>query len=151
MFLPPLGQLEGAAPAKPGVVPLAQPGKMSSPKLAMPSEKPCLAGPTDVGEGGDEAEFVGSAGLDAEVVGATMSGFLPKALDCFAGAPSGTVSVEVNVACSGRVAKVNVVDDGGLDAAVTGCVTDRLRYAAFPAHDMPDGFSFEFPVRYRAP
>jgi hypothetical protein len=30
----------------------------------------------------------------------------------------------------------------------TRCVTDTLRFAEFPAHDLPDGFSFDYPLTY---
>lgn len=142
--LEPAGQIEGTV-AKPALS-----GAVSAPRLSMPREAPCLAAPSDVGDG-EEMAMAASAGLDMEQVQGTMRGFLPKALDCFRDAPSGTLSVELNVACSGRVTSAQVLDDGGLDDSVARCVTERLAYAPFPAHDMPDGFSFEYPIRYTAP
>ncbi len=144
LTLEPAGQIEGS------VAPPALTGAVSAPRLSMPREQPCLSGPSDVEEG-EEMGMAASAGLDADQVQSTMRGFLPKALDCFRDAPSGTLSVELNVACSGRVTSAQVLDDGGLDDGVARCVTERLAYAPFPAHDMPDGFSFEYPIRYTAP
>ncbi len=144
LTLAPPGQIEGTtAPPK-------LQGAVSGPALSMPRAQPCLSGPSDVGEL-DEMTMAGSAGLDADQVQGTMRGFLPKALDCFRDSRSGTLSVEIDVACSGRVTSAQVLDDGGLDSEVARCVTERLAYAPFPAHDMPDGFSFEYPVRYTAP
>ncbi|MBM4364568.1 MAG: hypothetical protein FJ102_00020 [Deltaproteobacteria bacterium] len=144
LSLQPAGQIEGtvATPALSGAV--------SAPRLSLPREQPCLSGPSEVDEG-EEMGVAASAGLDVDQVQGTMRGFLPKALDCFRDAPSGTLSVELNVACSGRVTSAQVLDDGGLDDSVARCVTERLAYAPFPAHDMPDGFSFEYPIRYTAP
>jgi hypothetical protein len=37
-----------------------------------------------------------------------------------------------------------------MDADLVACVKDTLRYTGFPAHDMPDGFSFGYPMRFEA-
>ena len=58
----------------------------------------------------------------------------------------GTLGLSITVACTGRVATVRVTDDGGLDASLVSCITDTLRYAPFPAHDLPDGETFGYPM-----
>lgn len=116
--------------------------------LRLPPEKPCLAGPSDVAaEEGMEA----SAGLDFDQVRQVMRGFVPQTLKCFGNAASTTVQLEITVACTGRVARVDVADDGGASPDVVGCVKDVMRYAAFPAHALPDGDTFEYPLSYNAP
>ena len=49
-------------------------------------------------------------------------------------------------AATGGLAQVRVQDDGGLDASLVTCVSDTLRYAPFPAHDLPDGETFGYPM-----
>lgn len=144
LSLKPAGHIDGTV-----ATPSLQ-GAVTTRRLSMPRAQPCLAGPSEVTEG-EEMGVAMSAGLSAEQVQATMQSFLPQALDCFRDSRSGTLGVELSVACSGRVTSAQVLSDGGLDDAVARCVTERLAYAPFPAHDMPDGFSFEYPIRYTAP
>ncbi|MFZ5477034.1 MAG: hypothetical protein ACOZNI_09695 [Myxococcota bacterium] len=124
--------------------PVAATGAVAS---ALPKEKPCLAAPTHAGED----EMVASAGLEPEAVRGVMRSAVQGTLKCFAGSPSVTMMLTLNVACSGRVAKVDVADDGGASPEVQRCVQDVLRYAAFPAHALPDGDSFDYPLVYNAP
>ncbi len=120
--------------------------------LHMPAAQPCLSGPADVGEG-DAPEMVASAGLSLEQVRGAMDAFVGQTARCIpeGGWPEGVISLELTVACSGQVAEVHVAHSGGIDAAIVSCVQDTLRYAPFPAHDMPDGFSFTYPLRFSAP
>ena len=121
--------------------------------LSMPDAKPCLAMPegTDGGEG-TEPDMVAAAGLSREQISASMSAFLPRLSRCVpeGTTPEGTVTLTITVGCDGRVASIEVDDDGGMDAGLVGCVPDTLRYAPFPAHDMPDGEVFRFPVTFSA-
>ncbi|MFT5685279.1 MAG: murein DD-endopeptidase MepM/ murein hydrolase activator NlpD [Myxococcota bacterium] len=119
--------------------------------LSMPTEQPCLDGPSLTDLDGDEPEMVASAGLSHSQVSRAMDAFVGQTGRCITGDwPVGVVTLDITVACSGRVAAVRVTDGGGLDGALTGCVSDTLRYAAFPAHDMPDGFTFGYPLRFSA-
>ena len=117
--------------------------------LRMPDAKPCLPGPEEVHLGEDGVEFAASSGLSYAQTKAAMDGFLPTLERCLPpeGA-SGTTSLELTVGCSGRVAEVRVVDGGGLPADMLSCVRDTLRYVEFPAHDMPDGFTFAYPLHF---
>jgi murein DD-endopeptidase MepM/ murein hydrolase activator NlpD len=118
-------------------------------KLTLPAEKPCLAGPADVS--GDEG-MSASKGLAEDDVRHAMSGFLANTLRCMSSdTPTATVDLDITVACTGRVAKVEVADDGGMPPAVVSCIRDVLQFAPFPAHDYPDGFEFSYPLRYQAP
>jgi hypothetical protein len=58
------------------------------------------------------------------------------------------VLTDITVGCGGRVAAVRVLDDGGLPAEMVSCVQDTLRFAPFPPHDQPDGYTFGFPLRF---
>ncbi len=117
------------------------------PKLPMPAPKKCLAGPSDVAEGAGPT-MAGSAGLSEPDIRATMSRFVPKALGCVSGAATfdGTVETEITVGCDGRVTAVSIEHNNGVPQAVAACLRDTLRYAPFPAHDMPDGYTFGYRV-----
>jgi len=95
-----------------------------------------------------EAGFAASRGLDGAQVSAALSAFEPTLVRCLeAGSGvAGTADLELTVACTGRVASVTLLDPGGLPTELVACVRDTLRYVAFPAHDMPDGFTFGYPV-----
>jgi LysM domain len=118
--------------------------------LRLPAAKPCLEGPTDGPEGGDEPTMAASAGLDGSQVQGAMRAFMPNLQRCWpAGASlSGEIQTEITVACNGRVARVDVLDAGGLPTDVVGCVADTLRYVPFPSHDQPDGYTFAHPFRF---
>ena len=126
---------------------------LSPGRTSYPAAKPCLDPPTGDGapEGGDQPSMTGSRGLEADEVRAAMSGVVNYALPCFADAPTGTLTLSVTAGCDGRVSDIRISDDGGYPTDVTGCVVDILRNAAFPAHDMPDGYTFTYPVNYTAP
>lgn len=115
-----------------------------------PAPKACLSGPSgdDLGEAGAAA----SQGLDGDDVRAAMRGFVGHTLRCFAAdAPSGTVGTELVVGCDGVVRSVEITNDGGFDAATVACVRDVLGRTPFPAHDLPDGDRFAYPLVYTAP
>lgn len=119
----------------------------ASSRMAQRSERPCLAAPTDAGED----EMVASAGLDPDVVRTVMRAAVQGTLSCFRGAPSAAMVLSINVACSGRVASVDIGEEGGATAEVQQCVRAALRNAEFPQHALPDGEVFEYPLNYTAP
>lgn len=120
-----------------------------APQLAMPAPKPCLDPPT--GEGLPEEGMASSRGLERAEVVAAMQQVVGHALPCFADADSGTLVFSVTAGCDGRVSEIRITDDGGFPTDVGGCVAETLRHAEFPAHDLPDGFDFTYPVTYSAP
>lgn len=123
--------------------------------LQPPAPKPCLAGPSadDLDNNGDEAAFAASAGLSEAQISTAMNGFLPTLSRCLVpGEPTqGVLLLDITVACSGVVSGVDVLDDDGLPAGVVSCVPKTLRAAPFPAHDMPDGMTFRYPMRFSGP
>jgi hypothetical protein len=117
--------------------------------LAMPAAQACLSGPSDVE--GDQGVAM-AQGLSDEQVRGAMSAFVGNSLRCFPpGTPSGRIHTSITVGCDGRVSAVGIEDDGGLPDAVVSCVRETLGYAPFPAHDMPDGYAFDYPLRFEAP
>lgn len=128
----------------------AAPEASAAGDLRLPPHQPCLQGPTDGPEGGDALSVTASAGLDGSQVQTAMRAFMPTLLRCWpAGASlSGEMRTEITVACSGRVARVDVLDAGGLPADAVACVADLLRYVPFPPHDQPDGYTFAHPFRF---
>ena len=118
--------------------------------LSLPPAKPCLAAPSmeSMQAGSDEASYLASAGLDEAQVRRAMKAFTPRLFTCVANGdtPNGTLDLHILVGCDGRVMRVTVDDDGGLGPRLAGCVSDTLRFAEFPAHDLPDGFEFRYPM-----
>lgn len=119
----------------------------STPGLVMPAPKACLSGPTEADAHGTEAGFASSQGLSHAQVKAGMDAALPGLVACVDGAwPVGRAELELTAGCDGRIRAVRVVDDGGLDSGLLSCVRERLGYAEFPAHDLPDGETFVYPL-----
>jgi hypothetical protein len=118
--------------------------------LAFPAEKKCLTPPSvDLLEAEDG--FLGSQGLSYSQIRDAMDRFIGHTLSCVpeGTAPAGTIHTRIRVACTGRVAAVEVEDDGGLPAEMVECVREILYYAPFPAHDLPDGEVFGYPLTFR--
>jgi hypothetical protein len=127
------------------------PTKATAAALRMPPLQACLAAPTLNGAAGEEPEMVASRGLTRAQIVTAMQQTLKQTRRCIPGAwPMGVIDLQIEVACTGRVARVSVSDSGGMDADLVACVKDTLRYTGFPAHDMPDGFSFGYPMRFEA-
>ncbi len=117
--------------------------------LKMPAAERCVAAPDPDSVGGDGFTVWVSEGLDSEIVSATTSSFLPNFLRCLPaeGSMSGRVVLSVNVGCDGRVARVVVAESAGMSADTLACMVKTAAYMDFPAHDLPEGLDFDFPVR----
>lgn len=128
---PRAGRRSGAAPA-------------TGHGLAMPSPEPCVRLDTAIGDEG----MVASAGLDRSQVRSALDPVLPHALGCErdAGVSELAMVFDIDVGCDGVVDGVDVIDGDGASAAYLDCVADVLRHADFPAHDLPDGMRFTYPV-----
>lgn len=126
------------------------PAPSARPALELPAPKRCLAGPD--GEGLGEQGVVASAGLDPDDVRVAMNGFLPNVQPCLAeldAQPSGALTLAITVGCDGRVARVAVDGQDDWPDGPSRCIADTLGYAPFPAHDLPDGDTFLYPIRMR--
>lgn len=144
------GRRGGRGTAGVGSAPAADQGSPTA-GLSLPAEQACLAGPdaASLGEG-EEPEMSASAGLSPSQVRGAMSAFVHHTLRCVPEGtqPAGTVDLHITVACTGRVAQVAVLDDGGMPEELVGCVQEVLAYAPFPAHDLPDGETFQYPLTF---
>lgn len=142
---PGAGRLRRQAPAREGA---REPAVKDGLALRMPAPKACLAEPTDVETTGMEAAFMASRGLDGGQVREALRAFEPNLVRCLTAGDgtAGRLGLELTVGCDGRVAAVALVDDDGLPSGLVSCVRDTLRFVPFPAHDMPDGFTFGYPV-----
>ena len=115
--------------------------------LKRPPKKRCLAGPSLDSLSDDVPDIQSSMGLNYEQIQAPMAQFLPKLGRCFDGAwPEARVHFELTAGCDGRVSKVVVLDGGGVAASELECMRTTLSFVGFPAHDMPDGMTFQYPV-----
>jgi hypothetical protein len=117
--------------------------------LRKPAPKPCVAPPDVEGEAGVAA----SAGLAYEDARASLNAFAPELVSCLGPdeSPSGTLLLQITVACTGLVQRATIADRGDWSEAAAACVTGRLAYAEFPAHGLPDGDLVEWPLRYTPP
>lgn len=117
--------------------------------LAPAEPKPCLAGPSEADL--PEEGTVSGKGLELGALRSAMSAAATHALPCFADAPTGAITFDIVAGCDGRVSKIRVAEDGGYPSDVLGCAVEVLRNASLPAHDLPDGQEFSYPLSYEAP
>jgi hypothetical protein len=121
---------------------------VTPPRVAKPAPKRCLTGAvTQVDENG----VVREAGLNTSQITAGMASISRYTPQCF---PSGTVGsysmiVEMTVGCDGRVSNVYTVSPGSIPVQVTSCIEQTLASAGFAAHAVPDGMSFQYPMKFR--
>ena len=119
--------------------------------LRMPRSKPCLKGPSLDDLDDDLPDIQSSVGLSLEQIRGPMRTASSSLGDCIDGPwPDAVVELSIAVGCDGRVSAVDVLDGGGVASGTLSCFTDRLRYVGFPAHDMPDGFQFRYPLTLSA-
>ncbi len=124
-----------------------KPSSNTQSKLKKPPKKKCLAGPSLDSLSEDVPDIQGSKGLSYAEIQKPMADFLPTLGRCFSGAwPEARVLFEMTAGCDGRVSKVMVLDDGGLSSSDLNCMRSTLSFVGFPAHDMPDGMTFQYPV-----
>ncbi len=123
---------------------------VNAPNLRRPAAKRCLAGPNAADLTSDDG-FMASEGLSINQIRSSMNGFIRHTMACFPKGTRGsfTFSTEITVGCNGRVSDVWIGNDGGLPPAVSQCIADTLGYASFPAHALPDGMTFQYPIQYR--
>jgi hypothetical protein len=122
-------------------------GKVRTPKLRMPAAKSCKAQGTRA-LGDDDMDA--GAGLSNSAIKSSIGRVLGTTRRCM---PSGTsgrfqVIVELKVGCDGRVKNAYTINGGGAPSAVTDCIESVLSHASFPAHDLPSGQSFQYPINY---
>ncbi|MFH1469994.1 MAG: hypothetical protein ABIO70_36755 [Pseudomonadota bacterium] len=111
--------------------------------LVPPRPEPCRV---PLADDEDDSGFSAPAGLGEEEIALAMDAFLPTLTRCIpAGrALSARPRLHLEVACTGLVQRVEVLDAGGLPPATAACIADTLHYADLPAHDAPEGFGFDY-------
>lgn len=121
---------------------------VTPPRVAKPTPKKCLANTASTV---DENGMVREAGLSTGQITAGMAAISRYTPQCF---PSGTLGsyamvVEVTVGCDGRVKNVYTVSPGAIPAPVASCIEQTLASAGFAAHGVPDGMSFQYPMKFK--
>ncbi|MEZ4323044.1 MAG: LysM peptidoglycan-binding domain-containing protein [Myxococcota bacterium] len=120
---------------------------VTTPRLSMPAAKRCESQRAKAV--GEDGMYAGD-GLSSAEIKSSLSRTLGTTRRCM---PPGTkgkfqVIVELKVGCNGRVSNVYTINGGGAPGSVTACIEKVLSYTAFPAHDIPDGQSFQYPINY---
>ena len=106
--------------------------------LRMPQPEACIPFDPDLGD----QDIVAPDGLSVDAIRVALDRVLPQALERCDGPPGDfAYRYTVSVGCDGVVDSVS----GGGDE-LGACIADVLRYADFPAHDIADGMSFDYPV-----
>jgi hypothetical protein len=136
-----------APPAPPPPAPVK---KRAPPKPRKPKPKPCL-GTADVA---GDAGMAASEGLSPAQVSSTMRTAFSAMAQCVAqsgAAPSAPLDLRITVSCGGVVDRVEVADPGDWPADAISCTRAAVELLEFPAHGLPDGDTFEFPLTWSAP
>lgn len=142
-------EVEPAAAAAEGAAALK-----STVHMKRPRPKRCLT-PEAVDLGGDEMAMARLGdGLDGEQISAAFQPFHSYLASCQpvdGDDHSGTVVFGIAVGCDGVVGDVELVDDELYEPDMIECLTGRLSYVEFPAHDLADGMYFEYPLMFHPP
>jgi len=128
------------------------PARSADASFTMPTPKTCLEGPA-LRPGGDDEQMVASAGLSPAQVRDAMNHFVGHTLTCIAESetpPEAPLLMEITAGCDGRVSKIAVLDAGDWSSEMATCVTTVLGFTPFPAHDLPGGETFQYPLTYTA-
>lgn len=120
------------------------------PALRRPSAKMCRPAPTAAQLRSDDGMLT-NQGLSAAQIKSAMGAFVRHTTACIPPGTKGTyeIQTEVTVGCNGLVKNVWIVDRGALPANVADCIAQTLRFASFPAHAVPEGVTFGYPIQYR--
>jgi LysM repeat protein len=132
-----------AAPVRPRRASLPTPKATG---LTRPRPKDCLDGPS--GDGLGDVGAVASEGLSYTQIKRSMDAIAPHTLSCVPEGTTGRLETRIVVGCDGLVRSVETGATGGLPPDVVACVVDKLGYAEFPAHALPNGEIFDYPLTY---
>ena len=123
----------------------------SAEQLTMPEAEPCLTGPSGVAE---EHGMAASEGISRDTARRVLGAHVQNALPCFRGYPElerGTATLDLHVACTGVVTRVQLAELGDWPQPIGACLAEKMRYADFPAHALPDGDVVRYPLTYTPP
>lgn len=134
-------QLRNAGPQIPNT-------PVSAPRLAKPAPMRCLGGPSGTIR---EDGVAISQGLSVPQINAGMGQIARHVVRCFPPGTSGgfTMIVEITAGCDGRVSNVFVQNAGAVPANIASCVQQTLAFASFPAHAVPNGVEFQYPMKFK--
>lgn len=120
-----------------------------TPAVSRPAAKRCLTQRTSANTG-DDGMYAGR-GVSSAAIRTALSRPLSTSRRCMPPGTEGdfTITVEIKVGCDGRVANVYPINAGFVPKRILDCVGTVLSSASFPAHDLPDGQSFQYPISYR--
>jgi len=123
-------------------------GMTAVPTKQLPKAKRCLGGP-DASSLNAEQGMMTNQGLSSNQISNAMNDFFPQLSDCMPDVwPTANIEVDFNIGCNGRVSYVRIVKDDDLDFGIQSCLEDAFQYTEFPAHDLPDGMDFTFPIQF---
>jgi hypothetical protein len=112
--------------------------------LRRPRSEACIPFDPDPEEG----EMIAPEGLNYNQVTLALNKVIQHALYCEQ--PDGydalNLTFELTVGCNGIVSEIIAVDDDGAPEDYVTCVSDVIRKADFPAHDMENGMPVTYPV-----
>jgi len=115
---------------------------------SLPKAKRCLTGP-DGSDLTDEQGMLTNKGLSNQQISNAMNNFFPQLTSCMPDVwPTASIELDFNVGCNGLVTYVRIIEDDGLDFEIQSCLEDSFQYAEFPAHDLPDGMDFSYPIQF---
>ena len=129
-------------------LPTEAPAVKASRRASKQSAKACLPPPAGVD---GEAGMAASEGLSEAQVAQALDAASASLAACAPPGRSGRVELVVVVACDGTVASVDAPGAPEADRDVVACFAERLRAAPFPAHDLPDGERFVYPLSWEGP
>ena len=123
-------------------------GMTAAPTKKLPKAKRCLSGP-DSQSLDDEYGMMTNQGLSSNQISQAMNKFFPQLADCMPDVwPTANIELDFNVGCNGLVSYVRIVKDDNLDFDIQQCLEESFQYAEFPAHDLPDGMDFTYPIQF---
>ena len=135
--------------AKKDEVPQLHKMGMKSGSRSLPKAKKCLGGP-DMDSLEGERGMRTNKGLSSNQISQSMNNFFPQLSDCMPDEwPTASIEIDFNVGCNGRVDYVRIIKDDDLDFGIQGCIEESFKYAEFPAHDLPDGMDFTYPIEFQ--
>jgi len=119
--------------------------------LVKPTPKPCMdlydEDSHSSGEEATGATIRASAGLSSQQIQDSMTRMFPKIERCVTDVwPTGQLVVDFLVKCDGTVAEARESSSHGLSEPFIDCSLKVLTYGDFPAHDLPDGMTFSYPI-----
>lgn len=142
------GEMGRVAKPPPRTGPYFPDTPIRTPSVGRPAAKRCLSMASGANTGEDG--MYSGKGINSAQIKAAMGRPLSLTRSCIPAGTEGKFSIimEVKVGCDGRVSNTYPINSGGLPPRILTCIETVLKSASFPAHDIPDGQSFQYPINY---